>query len=71
MTAVWGDPADLARRIVELHDDPLRLERLSRNASRTFARFFVAEEVYPKMVRFLEQIAVDGAIHEPAENLAI
>jgi glycosyltransferase involved in cell wall biosynthesis len=51
-----GSAHDLARTIAGLHDNPDRLNIMAANAGHVYNQYFVAEQIYPEMVRFMEMI---------------
>ncbi|MCE5310602.1 MAG: glycosyltransferase [Acidobacteriales bacterium] len=61
LTYTPGKSNELARLIVDLKNQPFRLQELSCNASRTFRGSFVAENVYPEMVQYLEGLVRGSA----------
>jgi glycosyltransferase involved in cell wall biosynthesis len=65
-----GAPAELARTIAQLHDDPVRLNRMSHNAGQLYHRSFEAEQVYPELVRFLERVSESACASPRTSALA-
>jgi glycosyltransferase involved in cell wall biosynthesis len=53
-------PADLARLIVELYNNPCELGSLSANAAKTFEAQFNADVVYGQYADFIEKAAIRG-----------
>jgi glycosyltransferase involved in cell wall biosynthesis len=58
VTYVPGDAADLARRLRELARAPEKLRQMAQRAFALYRERFVAEKVYPLMVRYLEKVVV-------------
>jgi glycosyltransferase involved in cell wall biosynthesis len=62
------DAADLASKILVLKQDPGLLARMSDNAANTFRSHFKAEDVYGRMVAYLETIAAAGGYRAPTSS---
>jgi len=57
-----GDPADLARAVLAIADDPPLRRRLAEGSTRAFQTAFAEDVIYPRFVALLEAEARKGRL---------